>query len=164
MRRSATVGLYVTAIVMVAILIAGSCGPECINLISSSHSEEPTIPLHHIYTASSTILALTVFGSVLSVRIVADPGIVKAQRKGIHAIFASVIAIVAIHIHIMISTCCVSSIFTQSAYVCLMVLTMLFMFLLLLGFGALVDAQLRTAKDAHEKALDIDNDQDEYST
>lgn len=149
---------------VVALLLATSCGPECINIIQSDYHAEPTIERHYIHTASATILALTVFGSVLSVRIVADPNNVKAQTKGILAIFAGVIAIVAIHVHIMISTCCVSWTLTQSAYACLLVLTMLLMFLLLLGFGALVSAQLEAAKQAGTRKYNIKDDQDEYAT
>ena len=164
MRKSVNIVIWICAVGSAVAMFVFSCGPECINIIQSDYDEEPTIEGHYIHTASATILALTVFGSVLGIRIVGDSNSVRTQRNGILAIFAGVIAIVTIHVHIMISTCCMISAFTQSNYACLLVLTMLFMFLLMTGFSALVDAQLKAAKHVGTHKHGVDDDQDEYAT
>ncbi len=162
--RKLIVGLSVSVIVMSGLWIGTSCGPECVNIIPSNHSEKPTIEMHYIHATSATILSLTVFGSVLGLRVVANPTTIKLQTRGLAAILAGVIVLVIIHVHVMIFTCCVTWTLTQSTYTCLLVLTMWSMFLLLIGFAALFDAQIRITKEARERMSSVNGDQEEYPT
>ena len=164
MKKRAGVVVWLALLFAAAIPASLYCGPECVNVAASNYHAEPIIGAHHIHAASATILALTVFGSVLSVRIAAVPDRVQVQTRAIAAIFAGVIAITAIHVTIMISTCCTIWAFTQSAYACGLVLTMLFMFLLLAGFGALIGAQLKEARQTDKRRRSARDDQDEYTS
>ena len=116
--------------------VANNASEKPMNAIQGSLSPDS------ILVASATIMAFTTFGSLMGIRIVKDPGMVKSQGRGLALTYASAAAIIASQMTVINSLWDGTPELIYPAFY----LTGLFMLLVILGSIVLASGQIKSAQ------------------